>query len=199
MGKALALTALLVSLAVVPASAQAFQGRGCRTIRTANYGSEPVRVVVSKGHASCAEARKIASKFDSRNPGRFHGTDLASGYWIEYGWKCQRDTDGASGCTHGSRNQIDMQAFPPEQQQEAECESELKRFGKESQPWCHETAAEENGMTQAEYKAAAERGNHKIEEEFTAACGPPKHSTQTIEGSAEVEGWIDSPEHKCPG
>ncbi len=203
MGKALALTALLVSLAVVPASAQAFHGRGCRTIKTSAYGGEAIRVVVDRGKASCAEARKIATKFRSRHRGPEHHygkpEGLANAYWIIDGWQCQTGTDGASGCTHGARNLISMQAFPPEQQQEAECESELERFGKESQPWCHESAAEKNGMTQAEYKAAAEKGNHKVEEEFTAACGPPKHSTQTIEGSSEVEGWIDSPEHKCPG
>jgi hypothetical protein len=187
-----------VSLACLPASAQAFQGRGCRTIKTSAYEGESVRVVVSKGTTSCAEARKIASKFNSRNPGRFHGTDLASGYWIVYGWKCQRGTDGGSGCTHGSHNRLNMQAFPPEREQEVECESERERFGKEGQSWCHETYAEKNGMTQAEYQAEAEKENHKVEEEFTAACGPPKHSTKTIEGSAEVEGWINSPGHTCP-
>ncbi len=213
MAKVLTLAALLVSLAAVPASAQAFHGRGCRTIKTSAYGGEAIRVVVSKGSAPCAEARKIATKFHSRHrgPERHYGKPegLANAYWIIDGWECQTDTDGASGCArgtpaeirsaHGARNLIDMQAFPPDQQQEAECKSELERFGKEWQPWCHETYAEKNGMTEAEYGAEVEKGNHKIEEEFTAACGPPKHSTKTIEGSAEVEGWIDSPEHRCPG
>jgi hypothetical protein len=184
-------------------SAQAFQGRGCKTIQTSAYGSEPVRVVVSRGSASCDEARRIAAKFHSRQRGAEHhhgkAEGLSNAYWIVDGWDCHTDTDGASACSRGARNLVSMQAFPPERQQEEECESELKHYGREDQPWCHETVAEKNGMTQAEYRARAEAGNHTIEEEFTAACGPPKHSTETIEGSSEVESWVDSPEHRCPG
>jgi hypothetical protein len=87
--------------------------RTCGLIRTDIIGERPVQVTVYRGKASCAEARRIASKFQGRHPGPFHGTDLASGYWIVYGWKCQRDTGGESGCTRGADNMIVMQEEVP--------------------------------------------------------------------------------------
>jgi hypothetical protein len=105
------LAALALLAFALPASAQA--SRACGHIKTSAYADVPVQVAVSRGGASCAEAQKIASKALSHDPGPFHGADLASGYWLVYGWKCQRGTDGASGCTRGARNLIRMQAQLP--------------------------------------------------------------------------------------
>lgn len=70
-------------------------------------------VTVYKGNVSCSEAREVASRFQSGDRGPFHGPDLASGYWVILGWKCQAGTDGGSGCTQGGK-QITMQAeLPP--------------------------------------------------------------------------------------
>jgi hypothetical protein len=88
--------------------------RTCGYIKSHWYEGKPVLVTVFKGKASCAEARKIASKFQGRDRGLFHGQNLASGYWIVDGWKCQSGTDGGSGCTHGEGSTITMQAeLPP--------------------------------------------------------------------------------------
>jgi hypothetical protein len=100
-----------------PASAQV--SRTCGHVKTHRYGGQLVLVTVFRGKASCVEARKIASKFQGPDAGPFHGSDLASGYWIVYGWKCQRGTGGGSGCTHGAHNVIIMQAIPSPKEEEA--------------------------------------------------------------------------------
>jgi hypothetical protein len=86
----------LLACLLLPTSAHA--SRDCGTVKTSRYtGAHAVEVTISRGSASCAEARTIASKFQSRDPGAFHGTNLASGHWLVYGWQCQRGTDGRSG------------------------------------------------------------------------------------------------------
>ena len=100
-------SAALVSVAV-PAGAQA--SRSCGHVRSSRYGGAPVAVSVFSGATSCSAARKVASRFQDGNRGKFYGIDLASGYWLVDGWKCQSGTDGGSGCSRGPHNLITMQA-----------------------------------------------------------------------------------------
>ena len=105
-----ALAIVVASMLALPTGAQA--ARACGQVKTTRYGhaSMHVAVTVSEGHVSCSEARHVAARFQSRHRGPFYGQDLASGYWMILGWKCQTGTDGGSGCTHGRGMQITMKA-----------------------------------------------------------------------------------------
>jgi hypothetical protein len=135
------LAALALLVLALPASASA--SRACGIVKTSRYSSAPAEVTVSKGKTSCAEARKIATKFQSRNRGPMHGTDLAEGYWLVYGWKCQDGTDGGSGCMHGKLNAITMQAKLPSATIRRECEAEGAEHGRAGEEACYDENAQE--------------------------------------------------------
>jgi hypothetical protein len=105
-----ALAIVVASISALPTGAQA--ARACGQVTTARYRGAAVRVTVYEGNVPCREARRVASKFQSPDRGHFYGQNLANGYWLVYGWKCQAGTGGGSGCTHGPGSTITMQAEP---------------------------------------------------------------------------------------
>jgi hypothetical protein len=69
--------------------------------------------MVTKGNASCAEARRIVGRALGNKPGVFHGERLAEGYWIENGWNCHPSQQATGQCAQGPRNRIVMQLTEP--------------------------------------------------------------------------------------
>ena len=86
-----------------------------KTCGTLGFKGQSLRVEVSKGHASCSEARRVLRKlYTSNQRGRAHGThhnpprDLSETYWLVDGWKCVVGA-GGGGCARGRTNQISGQ------------------------------------------------------------------------------------------
>lgn len=85
-----------------------------KTCDTAAFKTQSLRVEVSKGHASCSEARRVLRKLYTNQRGRAHGLHhnppqtLEETYWLVDGWKCVVGA-GGSACTRGRANQISGQ------------------------------------------------------------------------------------------
>jgi hypothetical protein len=108
--------AAFVTLAL-PVSAQASHSCGTVTFKGVTPPLPSLRVSVTKGTASCAEAKKVMHKFFSGHNGPAHcysrgsachngqPTDLANSYVLVYGWRCGTGAGGGN-CSQ-RRNQLD--------------------------------------------------------------------------------------------